>query len=268
MSGTPVVEASNISVEVDRAGSSFRALDGVSISVARGEHVALIGHNGAGKSTFCRAVVGIGAKYSGDLTINGADARTMTKRDRARAVAHVPQNAAADSPYTVRELLMMSRYPWRGSSDRVRDEAAAEGALALIGIGSLADRPLNALSGGERQRALIAAAAAQETDCVVLDEPTSFLDFSAREDACRAIAQLKRTRGVAIITVTHDINLALAISDKIVAISRGRVLWQKTPADLASGSLDELERVYGIAFERFVSGGRSVIEPIGSGISL
>lgn len=244
-----MMEARDVSVAVGRGAARKVLLDCVSFSASSGEIVAIIGRNGAGKSTLCSCAAGIRDSYTGSVAIDGRDIRTMTPRERARAVAYVPQSTPEGPPYTAREFAEMSRYPWRGVASRSEDERAVREALALAGVEELAERRLSSLSGGERQRCMIAAAAAQCAGCVILDEPTAFLDYRARYDAALAMAAL-RERG-AVVVVTHDIDLALSISTRIVALAHGKAIWSGTPDALATNDLDELERIFDVPFRRF-----------------
>lgn len=259
-----MIEVRGLSVSVKSGGASATLLDGVSLDVSGGEMVAVIGRNGAGKSTLCSCIAGIRQSYSGEVRACGRDVRSLAPRERARLVAYVPQGAPAASPYTVRDFVEMGRYPWRGASSRDDDERAVREAMELAGVAPLADRRLSSLSGGEMQRCMIAAAAAQCAPCVVLDEPTAYLDYKGRHDAVCAMAAI-RDRGAAVIAVTHDINLALAAADRVLALAGGRAVWCGPSDELASSGLGRLGEVYGVPFERCeAASGAHAVEPVAS----
>lgn len=225
------------------------------MSLLEGEFVCLIGPNGAAKSTLMKCLVGIHRHYTGDVLWNGKNARTLDQKAVARLAAYVPQGGVDQLTYTVAEFLAMARYPWRSlfDSDDERDQDFIDKACALAGVASLKDRTLYTLSGGERQRVLIAAAVAQGSSLLLLDEPTTYLDYRHQQETLALIRRINREHGVSIFAVTHDINFALGASHRVIALKEGQFIWEGTPTGLLEKG--RLEAVYGVEFQYFYAEG-------------
>ena len=228
-------------------------LKDVSFSVKKGECLCVIGPNGAGKSTLLKCVGLLHRDFSGTVKLDGVPLASMKRRDVARRIAWVHQSGADALPFTVREFARMSRYPWRDAlgGETKADEAAVARALELSGVSHLAERSLASLSGGERQRSLIAAALAQGTDILFLDEPTSFLDYRHQVETLALIEKINIEEKMTILLVTHDINLAIRSASSIVAIRGGRMAWRGTSAELLGADL--LRDIFDTEFETLVS---------------
>lgn len=206
-------------------------LDGVSLSAAPGLALGLIGPNGAGKTTVLRLATGYLRPAAGRVTLFGRDVNAYGRREAARLVALVPQEAPSGLPFTAGELVLMGRAPYHAGLgfEGPADLAAADAAMVRTGIRHLADRPLDALSGGERRRVLLARALAQAPRLLLLDEPTSHLDLGHQQ----ALVELVRAltgEGVAVVAVWHDLTLAAAASDRLALLAGGRVLAAGEPA--------------------------------------
>jgi iron complex transport system ATP-binding protein len=246
---TSAVEVSGLSISLGERSFAARVLDGVSFSLARGAFLSIVGRNGAGKSTLFRCIAGICKGYGGEIRVDGKPVSEMRQRERARHIAYVPQSAPADVPYTVEAFMEMSRYPWRHVASASDDRRAIDEAMSLAGVSDLAGRRLGELSGGERQKVLIASAVAQGASCVLMDEPTTYLDYAHQVEAMRIMAAVNRERGATMLVVTHDVNMAIRISSRVAAMSDGRIVWDGTPgAFVESGRLEE---IYGVPFERY-----------------
>jgi iron complex transport system ATP-binding protein len=221
---------------VDVSGVSFRygaapALADVTFSARAGEFVGLLGPNGAGKSTLVRLVAGLVAPAAGSVRLAGLDPWRAPRREVARVCALVPQEPRISWPFTVREAVMMGRSPRQGLLAVATrfDHGAVDGALRACDLVHLADRRLDALSGGERRRVFFARALAQEPRVLLLDEPTAFLDLG-HQVAAMAMAQVAARGGLCVVAVLHDLNLAAAACDRVVVLSRGRVVAEGAPA--------------------------------------
>ncbi|GHS85151.1 iron-hydroxamate transporter ATP-binding protein [Synergistales bacterium] len=226
-------------------------LSGISFGVAPGEILYVIGRNGAGKSTLFKCIVGVARGFSGSITISGVDSRSLRARDRARLVAYVPQSSPGDVPYTVGEFLRMSRYPWRGVSSEAEDRRAVNEAMELTGTTELSERKMSSLSGGEKQKTMIASAMAQGASVILMDEPTTYLDYAHQVETMEVVARVNEERGVTMMIVTHDVNLAMGSSGVVVALADGRLLWTGEPRGLMEpGRLDE---IYGVPFRQYRS---------------
>jgi len=223
----PIVDLRDVSF----AYGASPALEGVSFAAREGEFVGLLGPNGAGKSTLVRLVMGLLAPSAGEVRLAGLDPRRAPRRHVARVCALVPQEPKVAWPFTVREAVMMGRAPRQGllALPSRFDHGAVEGALRACDLVHLADRRLDALSGGERRRVFFARALAQEPRVLLLDEPTAFLDLG-HQVAAMQMARLAARGGLCVVAVLHDLNLAAAACDRVVVLSRGRVVAEGVPA--------------------------------------
>lgn len=226
-------------------------LSNISFSLDRGRLLAIIGPNGAGKSSLLKCLGHIYRGFSGSVMLEGAPLAAAAQKKIARRIAWVHQGASDAVPYTVREFAEMSRYPWRhafGGMSRCDIERVDE-ALSLAGVSEFAERELKSLSGGEKQRALIAAALAQGTDILFLDEPTSFLDYRYQVETMKLIERIDMEWGMTVVMVTHDVNLALHSADEILALKKGRLVWNGRRGDFLENDL--LSDVFDTEFVRF-----------------
>ncbi len=241
---TPVIDVRNFSF---RLGKKL-ILREVSFSVRKGEYLAIIGPNGAGKTTLLKCIDRILPGGSGEIEVCGRPLRSYRQRELARLMGYVPQADGRVFPFTVEQFVMMGRYPYLSPFSAVsREDAQAVGeALELTGTAEFADRLLDTLSGGERQKVYIAAAMAQGADVLLLDEPTTFLDYRHRAEIEALLARANRCSGVTIVAVTHDVNHAALHSDRIVALREGSVTFCGSPGEVMK--LDVLERIYGTSF--------------------
>ncbi|ARO30757.1 iron-siderophore ABC transporter ATP-binding protein [Rhizobium sp. NXC14] len=225
-----------------------KALSGFSLSLEKGEIRALIGPNGSGKSTALHALAGLIQPAAGRASFDGVAVASMSRRMLAKRLAFLPQQPAAPDEMTVAQLVRQGRYPHVGlfRSYDSRDEEAIEWALENTGLSDLADRSLRELSGGERQRAWISAALAQEAEILLLDEPTSFLDIGYQVEVLDLLHRLSRKKGVTIVMAIHDINQAIAVSDRISLLEKGQLRFDGPPRELAECNLvQDIFRVRG-----------------------
>ena len=230
------------------AVNGARILEDVSLEVGAGEFLAIIGPNGAGKTTLIKCLVRIHTGGSGEMLIKGRPLASFRQKELAMMVGYVPQSDGRGLPFTVEEFMLMGRYPYLGplSPPGKEDERAVRDALELTGTVHLAGRFLDTLSGGERQSVLIAAALAQETPILLLDEPTAFLDPRHVADIHRILRRVNRERGMTVVMVTHDINGAALLSDRIAVLKSGRVAFTGPPDTVMRN--DVLEGVYDKTF--------------------
>jgi iron complex transport system ATP-binding protein len=236
-------------------------LHGIDLDVADGEWVAVVGANGAGKSTLLRLLAGL-VKGEGDLRIAGTPARSMRRRERARLVALVVQSPLIPEGATVADYVLLGRNPHihplgvEGPSDL----AAAHDALVRLELVEFAGRLVSTLSGGERQRVLIARALAQGSPIVLLDEPTTALDVGHQQQVLELIDQLRRDRGLTVVTTMHDLTLAGLYADRLVLVDGGRVVVDGTAAEVLTE--ENLARYYGARVRIVHDGGRPVVLPL------
>ncbi len=226
----------------------------VSMTVARGEFLTVIGPNGAGKSTLLRCLDGILEPSTGRVLIDGLSIADFSRRELARTVSYVPQPDAGPLDYSVRSFVEMGRFPhisaWAALTEA--DAEAVAGAMELTEVAELADRTMSSLSGGERQRASIAAALAQGGSILLLDEPTSFLDYRHQVQILDLLDRLNGDQGLTVVAVTHDLNSTVASSDEVLALKGGRVAARGKPADLLDAEV--LAGIYETDF-RLTAGG-------------
>jgi iron complex transport system ATP-binding protein len=236
-----VIQVANLVISYH--GAARNAVDGVSFLAPRGQLTALAGPNGSGKSSIVRALLRRADVTAGAVTIDGRNVETLSYADLAREVAVVPQREDAAFPTRVREYVALGRYPhlglWRAPADA--DDRAVDQALVQAGVDDLADRDTDALSGGEWQRVRIARALAQKTPALVLDEPTTFLDVAHEMAIFELLSSLARS-GLAVLLVSHQLNLVARFADTIVLLDDGKVATSGAPADVMQA--DRLESIY------------------------
>ncbi|TPX00709.1 ATP-binding cassette domain-containing protein, partial [Schumannella luteola] len=199
-------------------------VDGVGFDAPEGGFTAIVGPNGAGKSTLLRAVAGVEHAASGMVLLGGEDLLALPRRQRARILALVEQDATTELPLTGRDVVRLGRSPHEsllGGGDRDAADVVAA-ALERAGATEFATRDVTTLSGGERQRVLLARALAQQPRILLLDEPTNHLDLAAQLDMVRLVGELV-AEGVTVIAALHDLSLAAAHADAVVVLAGGRV---------------------------------------------
>ena len=218
--------------------TSRPVLQGVDLRLEPGELVFLLGANGAGKSTLFRCALGLLPGYEGEISLHGRDIRRLSARALAREMAYIPQSHHPAFSYPVLDMVLM------GAQHRLspfanpgpREEAAALAALDQVGIAGLAGRDFQRLSGGEQQLVLIARALAQQARLLLMDEPTSSLDFGNRVRVLDQVSELAR-RGYAILLSCHDPQLALLYAHRVVALHQGKVAADGPPEDVLDPAL-------------------------------
>lgn len=201
-----------------------RVLDGVRLQIPSGCFCALMGANGAGKTTLLKSINGILRPQSGRILADGIDVLTMPPRQRARLIGYVPQNAqAGDSCLNVMETVLSGRVPHMRGRLRGEDREIATRVLEEMALEPLAMRTLRQLSGGERQRVFIARAMAQQPRILLLDEPTNNLDMHFQQDVMERMRRMSARQGMTVVTILHDLNLAIAYADQAVLLKDGGV---------------------------------------------
>ena len=220
-------------------------LRGISFTVAKGGCLSIIGPNGAGKSTLLKCLLRLNERGStqGEILVKGLPLAHFRQRELARIIGYVPQAGGWIPPFTVLELLRLSRYPYSSSTIRLNenDRQAIERALERTGMTTLAQRPLKSLSGGERQKAFLAAALAQETEILLLDEPASFLDPKHAAELNLLLRELNQNQNLTTITVTHDLNHPLAAGGDVLALRRSeQVFFGPVEHLMRQGILDDV----------------------------
>jgi iron complex transport system ATP-binding protein len=206
----------------------------LSLTITDGKVTTIVGPNGCGKSTLLRTMARLLKPSSGEVLLDGESIHDISTKDVARRMALLPQSPVAPDGLLVRDLVGRGRHPHQRwfSQWSPEDEAVVEAALEMTDTADLRDRPLDQLSGGQRQRAWIAMTLAQDTELLLLDEPTTYLDLAHQVEVLDLVTRLNRERGRTVVMVLHDLNLAARYSDVIVVMKDGAIAGQGTPTDV------------------------------------
>jgi iron complex transport system ATP-binding protein len=225
----PMLELDRVTVRYD----GVDAVHEVSAALRPAEWVGLIGANGAGKSSLLRAMAQI-VRHTGDVRVGGESTAHVSRRRRAQLVAYVPQQPELPAGMSVLEYALLGRTPHIGyfSVESQYDREHCVELLEQLGLGGLADRHLSTLSGGELQRVVLARALAQDAPVLLLDEPTSALDLGRRVDALELVDELRRERGLTVLSAMHDLTLAAQFADRLILMANGRVVASGEPAEV------------------------------------
>jgi iron complex transport system ATP-binding protein len=217
------------------------AFEGLSFSVEAGEIFGVIGPNSAGKTSLLRLLTRVLEPAGGEIQLDGRPIAGVPHWELARQVAVVPQEAPRPFPFTVEQLVLMGRYPHAPGRffETAADVAVARNAMTATGTLALGPLPLEQLSGGERQRAMLARALAQEPRLLVLDEPTSHLDLRYQAETAHLLRRLNHERRVTILLVSHDLNLAAELCDRLLLLKEGRVARLGPPGEVLEPSVLE-----------------------------
>lgn len=223
-----------------------RVISDLSLSLQRGEVTALIGPNGSGKSTILRAIARLLSPVGGTVYLDGCNIAKLKTKEIARQLAFLPQAQEVPAGVTVRELIGYGRYPYQGLLRGLsqEDRAAIHWALAMTQLEPLAERAVDTLSGGERQRAWIAMALAQQTQILLLDEPTTYLDIRHQQEVLSLVRRLNREHGITVGWVLHDLNQAAVYSDRLIVLHKGKVFAEGRSRDVMTPNI--LHQVFGI----------------------
>lgn len=240
-----MIRIENLSLTYD--GKTIIVHD-LNLSIASGAITALVGPNGCGKSTLLRGLSRLLRPSQGGAYLNGQDIHRMKAKELARQLGILPQSPTAPEGLTVYELVAQGRYPhqrwlqqWSPEDERITQEA-----LTITNLTLFADRPVDTLSGGQRQRAWIAMALAQQTDILLLDEPTTYLDLAYQMDVLDLLDDLN-AQGRTIIMVLHDLNQAARYADTIVALRGGQIVAHGAPHDVMTAG--NIRQVFGLEAE-------------------
>jgi iron complex transport system ATP-binding protein len=228
------------------------AYDGVSIvrnlnlGIPTGKITVLVGANGCGKSTLLRGLARLLKPKRGTVYLDGKAIFQLSGKTVAKKLGMLPQSPTAPEGLTVRDLVAMGRYPYQSWLQQwsKEDEKKVQEALEITTMTELADRPLDNLSGGQRQKAWIAMVLAQDTDILLLDEPTTFLDLAHQVELLDLLYELHQQQGKTIVMVLHDLNLACRYGDYLVAIQQGKVYATGTPEQVMTEEI--VREVFGL----------------------
>ena len=202
----------------------------LNLDIPKGKITTIIGSNGCGKSTILKTIARIIQAKSGDIFVNNINIKEQSPKDLAKVMAVLPQSPQAPSGLTVEELIAYGRFPHQKGFGKMRkeDEDIVTWALKSTGIEDFRERPMEALSGGQRQRAWIAMALAQQTEILILDEPTTYLDLAHQLEILKLLEELNRKQGTTIVMVIHELNNAARFADHMIGVKKGKVVCQGT----------------------------------------
>ena len=247
-----VLEVRGLTVAYTTGKRAIVALRDVSLRLAAGELVGLVGPNGSGKTTLIRAVTKTVVPAGGEINLCGDNVTSLSQAEIARRVAVVPQEPLLPEAFTALECVLMGRTPHLKllQNESAPDFEAARRAMARTNSGELAGRPVGQLSGGERQRVVVARALAQDTPVLLLDEPTAHLDIGHQASVLALMRALCRDEGKAVLAVVHDLTLAAAYCDRLVMLrSNGTVAAEGGASEILRPEL--LAAVYGAGVDVF-----------------
>ncbi|GAA5102065.1 ABC transporter ATP-binding protein [Haloechinothrix salitolerans] len=220
--------------ELTLAYGEHPVVEGLTLELPAARVTAIVGPNGCGKSTVVRGLGRLLRPKSGQVLLGGRDIRTMSSRALARRVGLLPQQPVAPDGLTVADLVTRGRFPHLGVFTRpgAADLAIVTEALDATGTADLAERRIDELSGGQRQRVWIAMVLAQQTDVLLLDEPTTFLDVAHQIEVLDLLSRLNAERGTTVVMVLHELNLAARYADHMVVMAGGRAVDQGPPGSV------------------------------------
>lgn len=246
------LDARDMTIAYDRTD----VVHGADLRLPRGRVTALIGPNGSGKSTLLRAVARLHKARTGSVTVAAGaedaapvDALALSRSDFARRVTLLAQSRNAPAGLSVRDVVGFGRHPYRGRLRGTDPDGArmVEHALAVTNLAEFADRGVESLSGGQLQRVWFACCLAQDTDVLLLDEPTTYLDLRYQVEILDLVRDLADTHGVTVGVVLHDLDQAAAVADQVVLLSSGRIVAAGTPAEVYAPA--RLSDAYGIRID-------------------
>ena len=229
-------------------------VDGVTFSIPKGKVISLIGPNGAGKSTVMGMISRLIAHDSGLVDFEGKDIGKWKSKELSKRLAILTQSNNIQMKLTVRELVTFGRFPYSGNRVTPEDQKIIDRAIAYMELEDFQDRFIDELSGGQRQRALIAMVIAQDTEYVLLDEPTNNLDIYHATNMMKTVRRLCDELGKTVILVLHEINYAASYSDYICAFKDGKIARFGTVEEVMTK--ENLSQIYGVDFEILTIAGK------------
>ncbi len=235
-SGTTTAAATLSAEALTLAYDDRTVIGGLDVALPAGRVTVIVGANACGKSTLLRGLARLLKPAGGTVLLNGSDISTQPTKAVARVLGLLPQTPLAPEGISVADLVGRGRYPHQGWFRQwtPEDDAAVAQALEATDTLALADRSVDELSGGQRQRVWIAMALAQQTDILLLDEPTTFLDVTHQIEVLDLITDLNRRSGTTVVMVLHDLNLAARYADHLIAMRDGRIVAEGAPSDVVT----------------------------------
>ncbi|WP_026478663.1 ABC transporter ATP-binding protein [Alkaliphilus transvaalensis] len=221
-------------------------IDKMNLSIPKGKISIIIGANGCGKSTLLKSIARIIKPKDGEIFINGKDIKDQKEKHLATQIAFLPQGPICPSGMTVKELVAYGRFPHQKMIGglNTHDKEIIDWAIEETGLKDFADKPVENLSGGQRQRAWIAMTLAQETDIIMLDEPTTYLDMSYQLEVLQVLEKLNKNKNITIVMVLHELNNACRFASNIIGLKQGKIICQGIPMEAITR--ENLKAIYGI----------------------
>ncbi len=228
-----ILELKSLSVGYSARGRYAEIMGDISVSASRGEMIAVIGANGVGKSTLLRSIIRLQAPLKGEIAIKGKNISDYSQSELASYFSFVSASASVSGNLTVNELVALGRFPHTNWIGRVKDldREKIDFSISSVGLTRFINRKLSEMSDGERQRAMIARALAQDTQFIVLDEPTAYLDLPNKYELIALLREIVEREGKTVIYTTHDLHIAIGESDKIWLLGKND-LFEGSPEDL------------------------------------
>ncbi|WP_061994632.1 ABC transporter ATP-binding protein [Clostridium sp. ATCC 25772] len=221
-------------------------IENMNLDITKGKISIIIGANGCGKSTLLKTIARINKPKNGDIFINNRNIKSIKEKDIAKEVAFLPQGPSCPSGLTVRELVAYGRFPHQKIIGGLNnhDKEIIDWAIKETVLSEFADREIENLSGGQRQRAWIAMALAQETEIIMLDEPTTYLDMSYQLEVLEVLQKLNQEKNITVVIVLHELNNACRFADNIIGLKKGKIVCKGKPIEVINNST--LKEIYGI----------------------
>lgn len=236
------ISVKNLSVSYE----SNVIIEDMNLCIPKGKISIIIGANGCGKSTLLKTIARINKPKNGDIFINNKNIKKVKEKEIAREVAFLPQGPVCPSGLTVRELVAYGRFPHQKMIGGLNshDKEVIDWAIEETGLSEFADREVENLSGGQRQRAWIAMTLAQETEIIMLDEPTTYLDMSYQLEVLEVLEKLNKEKQITVVIVLHELNNACRFADNIIGLKKGKVICEGRPIDVITK--ESLQEIYGV----------------------
>lgn len=240
-------------------------IEDLSVSVPNHKISVIIGANGCGKSTLLKTFSRLLKPQRGNVLLDGKMIQDYHTKELAKTLGLLPQSPLVPEGITVIDLVSRGRYPYQKALKGMSkaDYAAVEEALEIMGIKDLAERCVDELSGGQRQRVWIAMALAQDTDVLLLDEPTTYLDIAYQVEILDLLVELNEKKGTTIVMILHDINLSARYADHLIAMNKGKIIAEGTPDEIVTKEI--MKKIYHlncVVYEDKLSGAPYIV-PIG-----
>lgn len=225
----------------------------MNLSIPKGKISIIIGANGCGKSTLLKTIARINKPVSGDIFINNKNIKQIKEKEIAKEAAFLPQGPTCPNGLTVRQLVSYGRFPYQKMIGGLtsHDKEVIDWAIQETGLSEFANREVENLSGGQRQRAWIAMTLAQESEIIMLDEPTTYLDMSYQLEVLEVLQKLNKEKNITVVIVLHELNNACRFADNIIGVKKGEIICQGRPIDVINK--ENLKTIYGIDAELILS---------------